>query len=109
MKRIFKFLLKTILCFALLSVVWVLVYKFVQVPYTPLMAIRYFEAENSYETKHQWKSIDEISEEIQLAVICSEDQNFIYHNGFDVKAIKKAYKDNQTGRQIRGGSWIKQI
>ncbi len=108
MKRIFKFLLKTTLWFVLLSVMWVLVYKFVQVPYTPLMAIRYFEAEISYETKHQWKSIDEISEEIQLAVICSEDQNFIYHNGFDVKAIKKAYKDNQTGRQIRGGSTISQ-
>lgn len=108
MKRIFKFLLKTTLWFVLLSVMWVLVYKFVQVPYTPLMAIRYFEAEISYKTKHQWKSIDEISEEIQLAVICSEDQNFIYHNGFDVKAIKKAYKDNQTGRQIRGGSTISQ-
>jgi len=63
------------------------------------MAIRYFNAENTYEKLHQWKSIDEISTEIQLAVICSEDQNFLIHNGFDVKAIEKA---------LRGGSTISQ-
>ena len=87
MKRIFKFLLKTTIWFVVLSVIWVLAYKYCPVPYTPLMAIRYFEAEESVETKHEWRTIDEISEEIQLAVICSEDLNFLNHKGISIKSI----------------------
>ena len=77
MKRIYKFLLKTILWLVALSIVWVIVYKFVPVPFTPLMVIRSINSEKGYETKHEWKSIDEISTNLQLAVICSEDQNFL--------------------------------
>ena len=107
-KRLFKFLIKTTIWFIVLSVLWVLLYKFVQVPYTPLMAIRYVQSDMKLETKHQWKSIDEISPYLQLAVICSEDQNFLKHNGFDVKSIKKAYKSNKNGQKLKGGSTISQ-
>src|SRR5690606_18292583 len=44
----------------------------------------------------------------QLAVICSEDQNFLKHRGFDIQAIEKAIEDNQKGKRIRGGSTISQ-
>lgn len=76
--------------------------------YTPLMGIRYIESDRGIGVKHQWKSIDEISIELQLAVICSEDQNFLDHNGFDLKAIEKAFKDNQKGNRLKGGSTISQ-
>jgi len=108
MKRIYKFLLKIVIWFVALSVIWVVIYKYVPVPYTSLMAIRYFEGDKDYVTKHQWKPISEISKELQLAVICSEDQNFLTHNGFDVKALKEAYLENQEGKRIRGGSTISQ-
>jgi monofunctional biosynthetic peptidoglycan transglycosylase len=108
MKRLFRFILKTILWFVALSVLWVLLYKFVPVPYTPLMGIRYFNSKDTYENKHDWKSIDEISPSLQLAVICSEDQNFTKHNGFDVKSIKKAYENNKNGQKLKGGSTISQ-
>jgi monofunctional biosynthetic peptidoglycan transglycosylase len=108
MKRFFRFVIKTLLWFGVLSVLWVLLYKYVPVPYTPLMAIRYFEADDSYETKHVWKPLNGISKEMQLAVICAEDQNFIKHNGFDYKAIKKAFKGNKQGKRIKGGSTISQ-
>ena len=108
MKRLFRFLIKALLCFAVLSILWVLLYKYVAVSYTPLMILRYMETEESYETKHHWKSIEEISESLQLAVICSEDQNFLEHNGFDYEAIKKAYRDNRVGKRQRGGSTISQ-
>lgn len=91
-----------------LSVFWVLLYKFVPVPYTPLMAIRSIEAEPPYETKHDWVPIEEISPWLQLAVITSEDQNFLHHNGFDRKAIEKAFEDNKKGKRIKGGSSISQ-
>ncbi len=108
MKRLTRFLLKTILWFIALSILWVLLYKFVPVPYTPLMILRNIEGDGSFKLKHQWKSIDEISEELQLAVICSEDQNFLSHHGFDVNAIKDAMLENEEGKRLRGGSTISQ-
>lgn len=108
MKRLFRFFIKALLWFGVLSVLWVLLYKYVPVPYTPLMAIRYFEVDKSYEIKHDWKPLEDVSKEMQLAVICAEDQNFLKHNGFDYNAIKKAYKGNKEGRRMKGGSTISQ-
>lgn len=108
MKRFFKFICKTILWFIVITVLWVVAYKFVPVPYTPLMAIRAYNADKGYETKHDWVAIESISENLQLAVICSEDQNFMNHNGFDYEAIEKAYKKNKQGKKLRGASTISQ-
>lgn len=107
MKRFFKFIGKLFLLFIGLCVFWVLIHKWVPVLYTPLMAIRYFE-NDMQPTKHEWKPIEEISPYLALAVIGSEDQDFMKHNGFDRKAIEKAFKDNQSGRKIKGGSSISQ-
>ena len=52
--------------------------------------------------------MDAISKNLQLAVICSEDQNFLTHNGFDIKAIEKAYENNKKGKKIKGASTITQ-
>ena len=108
MKKIFRFLLKLILWFIGISVVWVLFYKFVPVAYTPLMAIRYFNSDDAYEERHDWISIENISPNLQLAVICAEDQNFLVHNGFDMKSIEKAYENNKKGKRIKGASSISQ-
>lgn len=108
MKKFFRFLAKIAFWFMVLSVFWVLLYKFVPVPYTSLMAIRSFEAEGEYETKHDWVPIEEISRYLQLAVICAEDQTFVDHNGFDRKAIEKAFENNEKGKKLRGGSTISQ-
>ena len=106
-KRFFKFIFRILLGLFLFSILIVVVYKFVPVPFTPLMAIRYFE--NPEEpVKHDWVPIDDISRHLQLAVIASEDQNFEKHNGFDFKAIQEAMEDNRSGRKIRGASTISQ-
>ena len=106
-KRLFRFIFKVLLGLFLFSIFIVVVYKFVPVPFTPLMAIRYFEnPEESIE--HDWVPMDEISKHVQLAVIASEDQNFANHSGFDFKAIQKAMDDNRSGRKIRGASTISQ-
>lgn len=110
-KRIFKFVFKCILWLFILSVVIVFIFKWVPVPATPLMVIRYFEhseKDKSSSWKHDWVSIDEISKNMQLAVICSEDQNFLTHHGFDFDAIKKAMEHNQKKRKIKGASTISQ-
>ncbi|WP_417236853.1 monofunctional biosynthetic peptidoglycan transglycosylase [Bizionia paragorgiae] len=110
MKRIFRFLFKLLFwCFGL-SVALVVLYKFVPVPVTPLMVIRYFENERTNKNlwQHDWVPIDKMSKNLQLAVICSEDQNFLNHKGFDIEAIQKAFDRNQKGKRIRGASSISQ-
>lgn len=108
MKRFFKFIFKALIWFIVITVLWVVAYKYLPVPYTPLMAIRAYNGDENYQTKHQWESIDEISSYLQLAVICAEDQNFMKHNGFDYDAIEKAYEKNKTGKRLRGASTISQ-
>ena len=107
-KKILKFILKLFLWFIGLSVLWVIIYKFVPVPYTPLMAIRSIEGDEKYQTRHDWVPIEEISPYLQLAVICAEDQNFLSHNGFSRAAIERALENNKKGKKIRGGSTISQ-
>lgn len=58
--------------------------------------------------QHDWVAIDDISIHLQLAVICSEDQLFLQHHGYDVKAIEKAYENNKKGKRVKGASTISQ-
>ncbi|HET8884938.1 MAG TPA: monofunctional biosynthetic peptidoglycan transglycosylase [Salinimicrobium sp.] len=108
MKRFFRFIFKTIIYFLVFSVLWVLLYKWVPVPYTPLMAIRAMENEAPPQFQHDWVSMDQISPNLQLAVIASEDQKFLTHNGFDVEAIEKAIESNKKSNKTRGASTISQ-
>jgi monofunctional biosynthetic peptidoglycan transglycosylase len=106
-----RFLFKAMLWFFGLSIFSVVVFKFVPVPFTPLMVIRYFEnvadgKENHF--SHDWEPIENISMNLQKAVIASEDGTFLTHNGFDFLAMQKAYKSNERGRKIKGGSTISQ-
>jgi len=108
MKRLFRFLFRTCIWFIVLTVAWVIVYRFVPVPYTPLMAIRNYNEGEAHQKKHQWVNIDEISPSMQLAVICAEDQRFLLHDGFDYESIQKAIESNKEGNTLRGGSTISQ-
>ena len=106
-KKIFKFLLKLAGILLLFSLLIVLLFKWVPVPFTPLMAIRYFENPEE-KIQHSWVPRQDISRHLQLGVIASEDQNFVKHNGFDIEAIEKAIEDNQKGKRVRGASTISQ-
>jgi len=108
MNRFFRFLAKTAVWFVIITFGLVLVFKWFPVPITPLMVIRYFEKDSPKVLKHDWQPIESISKNLQLAVICSEDQTFVKHNGFNLKAIEKAYQDNKKGKRIKGGSTISQ-
>lgn len=110
-KRFFKFIFKTIFWLFVFSIGMVFVYKWVPVKVTPLMVIRYFETSDTKAKsvwKHDWVAIDQISKNLQKAVICGEDQNFLNHNGFDYKAIEKAIEYNKKGKRVRGASTISQ-
>lgn len=102
---------KLILWLFVFSIAIVIVFKWVPVPITPLMLIRNAEQlQNNKKIvlKHEWVPIEAISKNLQLAVICSEDQNFLNHHGFDFEAIEKAMDNNEKGRRIKGASTISQ-
>ncbi|WP_339835133.1 monofunctional biosynthetic peptidoglycan transglycosylase [uncultured Flavobacterium sp.] len=110
-KKIKRIIWKTFLWFNVISILLVLLYKFVPVPFTPLMAMRAIEQKmdgKEMRSSHDWVSIEEISPNLQKAVIASEDGNFLTHSGFDFKAIQKAYEGNQKGKKVKGGSTISQ-
>jgi monofunctional biosynthetic peptidoglycan transglycosylase len=109
--KIVQFLRKVVLWFFGISLGLVLLFKFVPVPYTPLMLTRSIEnklAGNDMVCSHDWVPIDHISKNLQKAVIASEDGRFLTHHGFDFEAIQKAMENNEQGKKLKGGSTISQ-
>ena len=106
-KRLLRILFMFIFGLFLLSVSIVVLYRFVPVPVTILQLTRcveQFENDKPIRLKKDWVSLAEISNKIQLAVVCSEDQKFLNHNGFDVEAIEKAIEHNRKGKRVHGAS-----
>ncbi len=111
MIKLTRFLFKVLLWFFGLSLFFVVLFKFITVPFTPLMVIRAIENKTAGKEvffSHDWEPIENISMNLQKAVIASEDGTFLKHNGFDFVAMQKAYKSNERGRRIKGGSTISQ-
>ena len=110
-KKILRFIWKAMLWFFGISLFLVVLFKFVPVPFTPLMVIRSMEQKMDGKPmilSHDWVPLEEISPNLQKAVIASEDQHFLTHHGFDFNALEKAYENNQKGKKIKGGSTISQ-
>ncbi len=110
-KKIIRFVWKFSLWFMALSILSVLIFRWVPIPLTPLMMTR--AVENKFDGKdmvcsHDWVPIEQISTNLQKAVIASEDANFLHHHGFDFNAIQKAMKNNEKGKKLKGGSTISQ-
>lgn len=110
-KKIFRFIWKAMIYFFVISTFLVVLFKFVPVPFTPLMGIRALEQKSDGKEmtcSHDWVPLEEISPNIQKAVIASEDANFLTHYGFDFNAIEKAMENNEKGKKLKGGSTISQ-
>lgn len=111
MKRLCKFLfVKLPLALVLLSVLLVLIHKWVPVWVTPIMVSRSIEyrSDPEFHTVKRWCPLEDISPELIKAVITSEDNLFCEHGGFDRKAIKQAMKEKKEGKRVRGASTISQ-
>ena len=108
--RILRFLLKLALALVLLSVLWVSLHKWIPVWVTPLMVQQSFQhrSDKEFHTQKKWKPLSEISPELAKAVIASEDQKFLDHDGFDRDEIQKALEERRRGTRNRGASTISQ-
>lgn len=106
LRLISKIIIWCIALFIGTSVLAVVIYKYMPVYITPTMVIKSIEQGNGWQ--HQWTPIEEISENMSLAVIASEDNLFMSHNGFDFQQIKIAAEEARKGGRQRGASTITQ-
>ena len=92
MRRLWRVVWKTALCLALLPLLLLVLYKWVNPPLTPLMVQRFFQQvgdkEREVNFERDYVSIDDISPNLVTAVISSEDGRFMRHKGFDVPMLK---------------------
>ncbi|MBQ5730816.1 MAG: monofunctional biosynthetic peptidoglycan transglycosylase [Bacteroidaceae bacterium] len=106
MKKDFSFILKTAITFIVLSIIWVVVYRFVPIPGTLLMLSR--NINDNAPIHYDWQPLENITPHLALAVVSSEDNLFTQHNGFDIDAIKLAQEEAKKGKKLRGASTISQ-
>ena len=110
--RLFKYLLKLILIgFFGVTILWVLLLRFINPPVTLLMIERGFQrkaAGKDWKIDKDWVLFDEMSINIKKAAVASEDQLFLEHHGFDLRAIERAIDKNQHSNKLIGGSTISQ-
>lgn len=106
-----RLLLAAAAAFVALSVLWVVVLKWIPVLGTPYMLQQKheFRNEKNFKIRYDWVSLDRISPELIKAVVTTEDNLFFKHHGFSWDAIKKAMEENaEKGKIVRGGSTISQ-
>ena len=103
--RVARALGKLLLWAVILSLGWVLTYRFLPVPFTWPMAR---DALSGSQVERDWVPLSEISPALARSVIAAEDSRFCTHSGFDVDAIRKAAERNARGDSLRGASTISQ-
>jgi monofunctional biosynthetic peptidoglycan transglycosylase len=109
LRRLSFIALRIFILFFGISIVWVVILKFLPVWVTPYMLsckLKAFRADENTEIHHDWEPYENISKEAALAVVASEDQNFPKHWGFDFDEIYDAMTEDR--KRARGASTISQ-
>ena len=103
--RIVGWIVKLVVAFIIISVLWVLAYRWINPPITATMMGDIVAGRGAH---RDWMPIGQIDRDMVRAAIAAEDSKFCSHHGFDVEAIEDAMKRNASGGRIRGGSTISQ-
>ncbi|WP_240699011.1 monofunctional biosynthetic peptidoglycan transglycosylase [Sphingomonas sp. AAP5] len=98
-------IVKLVIAFLLISVLMVVVYRFVPPPITLTMI---GDALGGHGIDKSWRPLSDIDRNMPRAAIAGEDSRFCAHHGFDFTAIETAMARNARGGRIRGGSTISQ-
>ena len=104
-RRIAGWILKLVAALLLISILWVVAYRFINPPLTATMAGDILAGRGAHK---EWMPISRLDRDMVRAAISAEDGKFCSHHGFDVEAIENAMKRNASGGRIRGGSTISQ-
>src|ERR1700749_3959357 len=111
LKLIFRILKLAFILFFVVSILWVILYRFVNPPVTWLMIQRGFERKadgKDWKIDKEWIDFDDIADPMKRAAVAAEDQKFLDHFGFDFKAMERAIDKNAHSHKLIGGSTISQ-
>ncbi len=106
-KKAWRVIKRTLLILFIAQLVYIIALKWIDPPIT-ITQLQNWIGGNGL--KRDYVNYSEMSYQVKLAVISSEDQKFPDHAGFDWKSIRKAaqYNSKKPGRSVRGGSTISQ-
>lgn len=106
LQRIWGAIWKTFLILFIAQFIYIIILKWIDPPVTITQLSNWISGNG---LKRDYVDYDEMSYQMKLAVIASEDQIFPDHDGFDWKSIEKVmkYESKKPGR-IRGASTISQ-
>jgi len=106
MQKAWRIIKKTLVYLFFFQLFYILFCKWINPPVTITQVTSLIQG---YGLKRDYVSYGQMSPNIKLAVMASEDQLFPEHNGFDLKAIEKAYQYNEKHpHRRRGASTISQ-
>ena len=112
LKRLVLGLIALLLLYQFWLFGWVLWWNWVNPDTTRFMEIRLAELQSKdpkAQLKKAWVGYGKISNYLKRAIIVSEDDLFVHHDGFDSEGIQKAMQKNQQrGKIVAGGSTISQ-
>ena len=100
-RRLLGWLLRAAVLVAVVLVLWVLAYRWIDPPTTPYIRS---EAARLGGVQRDWVDLDDVAPVMARAVVAAEDANFCRHWGFDVAAIRGAIEAGGA----RGASTISQ-
>jgi len=111
LRTFIRYLLIAMGAFVGLSVLFVLVFRFVPVFGSMVMVERkvgsWFQGDNLV-IEQQWEPWSRLSDNAKVAVMAGEDQRFPDHWGFDVAQIKRSLTQWSDGGNLRGASTLSQ-
>ena len=105
-KRLSRWIIGILAAVLLVSIVPVLVLRWVAPPTSSVILQRSLSEGKPQD--YQWVPITRISPYAALAVVAAEDQKFPQHHGFDIAAIRDAIHSNASGGRLRGASTLTQ-
>ncbi|MBS1681978.1 MAG: monofunctional biosynthetic peptidoglycan transglycosylase [Bacteroidetes bacterium] len=105
-KKIFKKAWKIFLILFAAQLLYIVLLRWIN---PPLTITQFTSWSGGYGLKRDYIDLEDMSPNIRLAVMASEDQLFPDHNGFDMASIKEALKNrNKKWKRTRGASTISQ-
>jgi monofunctional biosynthetic peptidoglycan transglycosylase len=107
----FRIVKLAFITFVGLSIFGVLLFRFVNPPFTWLMIQRGFEQKadgKEWKVDKEWVDFEDIADSMKRAAVAAEDQTFLENHGFDFKAIQRAIQKNAKSKKLIGGSTITQ-
>ncbi len=102
MPFVLRWLFRAAMVFAVLALLWVILYRVVAPPTTYYIWSE--ERRLGHSADREWVDADDIAPVMFRSVVAAEDANYCTHWGFDMRALRAAIADGGT----RGASTISQ-